>query len=161
MLDVKLVNSISGNSTNPLNYTISSGHTTLTTYVKSNPKFHTSPNLSENLCLFFGRIKLCWLSLCDFDSEARSTRRKKVGIKEEDEVVEEEQQSSEEEYDVPVPDLINDTDDPDCEPELENEDDDDNEIDELRRDMKQEQVSYFLLSKSLLSIFNIRFFENL
>ena len=81
------------------------------------------------------------VSLCNFDSETRSTRRKKVKIKDEEEVVEEEQQSSEDE--APVPDLINDTDDPGFEPELENGDDDDNEIDELIRDMKQEQVSYF------------------
>ena len=43
----------SDNSSNPLNSTISSGHTPLTPYVKSNPKFDTPPNSTENLCILF------------------------------------------------------------------------------------------------------------
>ena len=44
------------NSTNPFNSTISSGHTPLTPYVKSNSKFNTLPNSTENLRILFGRI---------------------------------------------------------------------------------------------------------
>ena len=44
---VSRVNSATGNSTNPLNLTISFGHTPLTPYVKSNPKFCTQAEIDR------------------------------------------------------------------------------------------------------------------
>ena len=44
------VQSVTVNSTNPLNSTIYSGHTPLTSHVKTNPKFDPA-NWKENLCV--------------------------------------------------------------------------------------------------------------
>ena len=41
---------------NPLNFTISSGHTPLNPYVKSNPTLNTPPNLTENLGVFLVKL---------------------------------------------------------------------------------------------------------